>query len=198
MIQAHPVSTDRDCYEVEFDDGSVVVASAEHLWRTEMRRSGGNQKGSATKGVPKAHWGEWRYGIRTTVEIAGSLRYANGLHQSANHSVALCDALDLPGADLPIPPYVLGAWLGDGDSDCARITCAFADIQIICEIESEGQPVIQQKRHSETTGRYSLSCGRGKRGNTLSERLRKLDLLGNKHVPRIYMRASAAQRLALL
>lgn len=32
VVQAHPVSTDRECYEIEFSGGATVVASAEHLW----------------------------------------------------------------------------------------------------------------------------------------------------------------------
>jgi phage terminase large subunit-like protein len=195
VVQAHPVSYDSDCYEVEFDDGSAVVASAEHLWFTEQRNALGAK---VIKGVAKKEWGRWHKAVRTTAEIASTLRYANGRYQSANHSVPLAGALDLPHADLPISPYVLGAWLGDGDSDCARLTCAFSDIQVIREIEQEGEPVCEQKRHSPTTGRFSLSDGvRGRRG-TVSERLRALGLFEQKRIPRPYLRASREQRLALL
>jgi len=76
VVVAHPVSTDRECYEVEFDDGEVIIASAEHLWRTEHRHP---KPGGVS--------------IKTTAEIAATLRYANGQHQSANHSVALCGPL---------------------------------------------------------------------------------------------------------
>src|SRR5699024_1360146 len=110
VLQAHPVSVDRDCYRVEFDDGEVVVASGEHLWQTEMRRATKAGEARATKGVPKTHWGSWRNGLRTTAEIAETLRYANGKYQSANHSVALCGPLALPDATLPIEPYALGVW----------------------------------------------------------------------------------------
>lgn len=181
VLQAHPVSVDCDCYEVEFDDGAVVTASAEHLWETEHRRP---KPGGVS--------------VKTTRQIAETLRNANGKYQSANHSVSLCGSLDLPEANLAVPPYVLGAWLGDGDSDCARMTCAYDDAQIIQEIVSSGQSVLEQKRHSNSTGRFSLSEGRGVRGNTLMERLRKLSVLGNKHIPAAYLRASRQQRLSLL
>jgi phage terminase large subunit-like protein len=181
VSHAHPFSFDRDCYEVKFDDGAVIVASAEHLWETEHRRP---KPGGVT--------------IKTTREIAETLRNSNGKYQSANHSVSLCGALDLPEASFTVPPYVLGAWLGDGDSDCARLTCAYDDHQILEEIAACGQAVLQQKRHSNTTGRYSLSEGRGVRGNTLMERLRSLSVLRNKHIPQAYLRGSKAQRLALL
>ncbi|HSR84354.1 MAG TPA: DNA translocase FtsK 4TM domain-containing protein [Streptosporangiaceae bacterium] len=35
VIAATPVMHDRPCYEVEFSDGAVIVADAEHLWPTE-------------------------------------------------------------------------------------------------------------------------------------------------------------------
>lgn len=197
VLEAHPVSSDWDCYELEFDDGSKVIASAEHLWVTEQRRFSSSQ-GAATKGKAKKDWGDWRNKVRTTAEIAESLTYPNGKYQSANHSVRLSGSLELPELELAVPPYVLGAWLGDGDSDCARITCAFTDSQIIEELERDGQPVTRQTRHSDTTGRWSLSSGRGSRGNTLHERLRELGVLGNKHVPTAYLRSSSSQRLALL
>ena len=46
----------RPCYEVEFDDGTVIVADAEHQWLTEMR----HDRGSGA--------------IRTTRELAASVR----------------------------------------------------------------------------------------------------------------------------
>jgi replicative DNA helicase len=35
VIAATEVMTNRPCFEVEFSDGTVIVADAEHLWRTE-------------------------------------------------------------------------------------------------------------------------------------------------------------------
>ena len=46
---ATPVMHDRPCYEVEFSDGTVVVADAEHLWRTDTA-AGRQQRAPATPG----------------------------------------------------------------------------------------------------------------------------------------------------
>ena len=51
--------------------------------------------------------------VRTTRDIADTLRAPNG---HLNHSVPVTRPLDLPDVDLPIAPYTLGAWLGDGNS----------------------------------------------------------------------------------
>ena len=45
-------------------------------------------------------------------------------------------ALDLPERELLVPPYTLGAWLGDGTSAAAQITAA--DPEIIMRIEADG------------------------------------------------------------
>jgi len=35
VVQAHAVQTDRSCYEIQFSDRAVIVADADHLWRTD-------------------------------------------------------------------------------------------------------------------------------------------------------------------
>jgi phage terminase large subunit-like protein len=225
---------ERPCFELVFDDGARITADAEHLWFTEQRRYSGDH-GAATRGVPKAEWGGWRKGLRTTAEIARTLRYPNGQYQSANHSVPLSLPLDLPEADLPIEPYTLGVWLGDGDSDCARITVADDDRELLHHLRTAGTAVGARLGGKERVGRYRIGgrdpnrCGRGhpratetvnghcracererERADrrdiehppltllTLNERLRALRLFGEKRIPAAYLRASKAQRFALL
>jgi phage terminase large subunit-like protein len=199
IIEAHAVRMNRDCFRVEFDDGEAIIADAEHLWRTEMRRSISPRGRSALAGVPKAQWGSWRVALRTTAQIADTVRYTNGKYASVNHSVALAGALELPEATLPVPPYTLGAWLGDGDTDSARITVAVRDWQIVECIAADGVPIVEQKRHAPHIARVSLSDGRkGPNPDAISVRLRALGVLGAKHIPQSYLRASIGQRLALL
>lgn len=187
----------RPCYRIGFDDGSSIVADAEHLWWTEMRRTGLTRKGEAIRGVPLKDRGAWRKGVRTTEEIVATLRYNNGKHQSANHSVPLCGGLKLPDTALPIEPYTLGVWLGDGDSDCSRVTIGDQDVELIGHLEAAGITVGERKQ-----GKRHRVGGIGKRGPagaaSLNARLRAVGLLHNKHVPACYLRASASQRLALL
>ena len=53
--------------------------------------------------------------MRTTEEIARTVRCATK-DARLNHSVTNAAPLELPEADLPVPPYALGVWLGDGTS----------------------------------------------------------------------------------
>jgi hypothetical protein len=50
VIAATPVMHGRPCYEVEFSDGTVIVADAEHLWRTATA-AGRQQRGRPPVGL---------------------------------------------------------------------------------------------------------------------------------------------------
>ena len=121
VVAATDVLTDRVCYEVVFDDGTTVTADAEHQWLTTTRAS----RRSSRQGPE----------VRTTREIARSVRCETA-DRRANHSVSTTEPLALPERELPVPPYVLGTWLGSGDTDSARITTT--DPEILAAIEAEG------------------------------------------------------------
>ncbi len=221
VIAATDIMLGRPCYEVEFSDGTVIIADAEHQWRTTTRASrrqaaetkrtlhwpalsvkrvkdaqkatvggtdnlishreavglvgdgfehvlhtvcaglrwqtvprsivvGANRsflrqtqvyprqdlpqalfervtrpKNAATTAVHKE--------IVTTQEIYASLRCANG---RLNHAVANAASLTLVEQELMLPPYMLGAWLGDGSSYNAQFTTD--DPEIVAYIEQEG------------------------------------------------------------
>ncbi|OJZ72029.1 replicative DNA helicase [Mycobacterium paraffinicum] len=170
VVAATEVMLGRPCYEVEFSDGTVIVADAAHQWLTETRAS---RKSAQAAGVGYNRYKNQRTfaAVRTTAEIAETLR-CDTLDRRLNHCVVNASALDLPERELLVPPYTLGAWLGDGTSAAAQITTA--DPEIIMRIEADGLV------------------------GTLEERLRTLGVLGNKHIPIEYLRGSEAQRRALL
>lgn len=99
-----------------------------------------------------------------------------------NHSIPYTKPIELPSKELPIDPYLLGCWLGDGASHKAGITSA--DTEIIESFSSFG-----------TT--YYSKYDYGITGNFLTL-LKSNNLLGNKHVPTEYLMSSADQRLELL
>jgi DNA segregation ATPase FtsK/SpoIIIE-like protein len=51
VIGATPVMHGRPCYEVEFSDGTVIVADAEHLWRTDTA-AGRQKRARPPRGAP--------------------------------------------------------------------------------------------------------------------------------------------------
>ncbi len=179
-----------NCYEVEFSDGEKIVADAGHLWRTDARR-----KGNGTNGKARSLDDD----IRTTAEIAATLRAGNGSRVEWNHSIPVAAPLDTAFVALPIPPYTLGAWLGDGHSASARLTIGHGEEEIVDLVRSEGVSAVE--RVSASAARLFLlgSEGRGAaRKASLQAQLRANGLLNNKHIPRQYLRASVHQRMALL
>jgi deoxycytidine triphosphate deaminase len=185
VLAATPPMIGRPCREVTFSDGTRVVADTDHQWVTidKKGRRGGRAKVE----------------VRTTDEIARTLRY-NG---ERTHHVPLAGAVQYPDrVDLPIAPYTLGAWLGDGTTTAAAITSI--DDEILEQVSGEGYPV---RRLAYAPHLYSIGAtgrtrdpltGRYMRNGTLSSRLRDLGLREGKFVPRAYLEAGVGQRLALL
>lgn len=191
VVAATEVMLGRPCREVELSDGSVFVADAAHLWVTtskQERRAGRPRTSSA----------------KTTDEIAASLRYGDEF----SHQIALAGAASYPTADLPIDPYVLGYWLGDGTSSTAEITVGSGDVEALAYFEAAGcavwpVPASQAYRSGGATRGDQHEHRRGTNGrlggnDSLSTALSALGVLGDKHVPASYLTADVSQRLALL
>ncbi|MER5332655.1 replicative DNA helicase [Micromonospora sp. NPDC002717] len=308
VTAAFEVMYDRPCYEVEFSDGTVIVADAEHLWKTTTRasRSQPEQRtrqywpesslsrvraaqatvgaesrrlvtvaqaleqvgpefrnvlhtiarevgveGRVSRLVTRAgkarNWSAPGYpagplltglreraerhvnagarvrhgGVVTTAQIAATLR-TDTADRRLNHAVENCGPLRLPERDLLIPPYTLGAWLGDGHTGASRFTTA--DDEMVGLVEQDGFVVrpsgpmlysISLPAATPSTERTCVNCGRSTRAlreNPAVNRcadcrvvhgsflalLRRLGVATDKHIPQEYLRASEPQRRALL
>lgn len=195
ITDLYPVQESPESYELEFSNGERIKACSDHLWVTSTRvknpgngRAGIKSKEGENINLPSA---------KTTRQIYETQRY--GVRNDVNHSVAMPGPLNLPDREFLIHPYALGAWLGDGHTDHACITCSEKDWFIVEEIAATGEPV---KRRKSKAGIACASMTDGKRNpcnqNCFQARLRTLGVLGNKHIPPSYLRASIRQRTALL
>ena len=137
--------------------------------------------------------------MRSTEVLAQTLH----VRGERNHQIPLAGAVQYAEKDLPIHPYVLGVWLGDGTSTKPEITTA--DEFVAEEIRRCGYSM-EPRFHR---GPYLYLCGgaghtrdeesgRFTRNESFSSTLRNLALLGNKHIPEVYLRGSVEQRTALL
>lgn len=101
--------------------------------------------------------------------------------------------------ELPIDPYVLGAWLGDGSQTKPVITHAESDCEIIKEIERRGF-VISAKYKHKITGVISTAFYK----NGMEKKLLNAGVFTLKYgerkkkIPETYLTASISQRLDLL
>jgi deoxycytidine triphosphate deaminase len=194
VVAATEVMERRPCYEVVFDDRTTVIADAEHWWLTWDKPARQSHSRART---PRIH-----PTLRTTQEIAGTLTH--GGHER-NHAVDVV-RVDLPAQLLPIDPYVLGYWLGDGTSTAAHITVAVGDQpHARAQFADAGLPLNATavgNRATPVTFRFGRAEGdwraAGVRQGTAQAVLRAMGVLGNKHIPIAYLRASTPQRLALL
>src|ERR1700760_90591 len=94
VVAATDVMLGRPCYEVEFSDGTVVVADAEHQWLTDTRASRKSAQAAAA-GYNRAKNQRTFAAVRTTAEIATTLRCGTA-DQRINHSVTNAAAIELP------------------------------------------------------------------------------------------------------
>lgn len=186
------------CYNVCFSDGTHMVADAEHNWLTNAWIDNpGNTKGKTVNSGSRTYKGSITR-VRTTEEVRQTLKIQGTTN---NHSIKVCGALDLPEADLPVPPYTFGAWLGDGASSRASIVCADKDLAIIEQVIADGVPVKKYKRWGDKAPEYGLTTGTRNtkdRRTSVHKALRDMGALNNKHIPTPYLRASIGQRMALL
>ena len=214
VVAATEVLRGRPCYEVEFSDGTVIVADEQHQWLTETRASR-KSAWAAARGYNRTRTQRTFPSVKTTEEILATLR-CNGTERRLNHTVANARPLDLPAPELPLAPYALGVWLGDGHSAGARITTA--DPEIVVHLEADGLWVVpgsglnyslRLPQRPSVPERSCVVCGKPFRGmaqcqacrnhhGTVQAVLRSLGVLGNKHIPTGYLRGSEAQRRSLL
>jgi DNA segregation ATPase FtsK/SpoIIIE-like protein len=189
VVAATPAMYERPCYEVEFSDGTVIVADANHEWRTTTRAGRTQRVHRWDEGRSKARKSHDDQTVTTAV-IAETLRVGPG-GKWVNHAVDVCGPLACPERALPIAPYTLGCWLGDGTTGSAGFTCA--DEEILDQIRLDGYEVTKLP-----SGRiqYTISNRRDRqRFRTPRSLFREI---GAKHIPPIYLRAAEEQRRALL
>ena len=178
-------------FRVNFDDDSYLLAGAQHPWVTMSHRF----RHRVHRGILSCHNWASNFAPATTEEIRGNLVYRSGTLTESMYSIPVAESLHQPFHDLAIDPYLLGLWLGDGSSVSPMIFCHKDDEPHYSQRACEAG---ENWRVQSTKGKV-LSCVMT-RGPLplLTTRLRDLGVLGNKHVPSPYLRASYEQRLALL
>lgn len=179
----HPIRMSK-VFQVK-TSGGIIEACKEHLW-TVSYRYGGYIK---VDGV-KARRRIWE--VVTTEKLAD-------LIDSGKHVfLPKAKPVTYGHKDLPIDPYVLGLWLGDGSSSTFKI-CG-VDLEIASSVESElavhGERL---KTYINKSGvHYWSSASGGGVASALTLKLKELNLLNNKHIPNIYKYSSIEQRMELV
>jgi hypothetical protein len=174
----------REVYEITTDDGEKVRACGEHQWWiwNDDDLCAGRPPRTVTTDT-----------IRASVKRSGRYFWR----------IPTARAVEYPSKALPVAPYVLGAWLGDGEAKTSMLTYHVDDRYVADRcVELEGGIAGAEHSHSGREHVKKRAIGtsiRHKRDpNALPKRLRALGVLRNQHIPEEYKQASIEQRRELL
>ncbi len=97
---------------------------------------------------------------------------------------------------VPLDPYFIGLWLGDGTTARAEVTTV--DEPIINYLQALGEKYeipVSNRRIAYTFRTYFKGL---KHANYIKDCMESLNLIGNKHIPKVYLENSSENRLKLL
>jgi hypothetical protein len=110
--------------------------------------------------------------------------------------------IEYPHAEVPIDPYWLGLWLGDGHSNSTAITCSDPEVidflgEFSCTLDGMRMSVYEERGRCASIALVNENPSRSK-PNPIIEVLRELRVLNNKHIPFAYLVNSREVRLKVL
>ncbi|MCB0546586.1 MAG: replicative DNA helicase [Phaeodactylibacter sp.] len=108
-------------------------------------------------------------------------------------------AVDFPEQKVPLPPYFLGLWLGDGSSGKSNIHTQDEEVvAYLQELANRFSLTLTSYLVPGKCPEYRISNEAKRWGYSLQGELREMGVLGNKHIPRGYLINSRKNRLLLL
>jgi len=182
-LPRHVLSTTKGfgpLYRVSQKNGKDYVCNDKHILSLKKEGTKNNNDPvfvSAEEYMDKSmYWKKTHYGWKSGVEFKES--------------------------EVPIDPYWLGLWLGDGNSHKPSITVADKEVEIQEYLEkwaSDNSYFIRKhKERGAHAWSFSRRKGSGFSVNGVLDNLRKLKVYQNKHIPTLYSINSSKIRLELL
>jgi len=114
--------------------------------------------------------------------------------RKSNYSLVRPGIVHFNKKEVSIPPYLLGLWLGDGDSDRTRI--GNTDIEVINYLQKYAEEINVECQITDIKG---TDCKRiYLKSSKLRQQLKELNVLNNKHIPDGYIYTDEQSRLELL
>ena len=156
---------------VDFADGFSLVAAHEHEWELWCDRESRDRK----RNKP----------LRSKERLETQEIFAN--RHRRNPYIMANAVIDMPKRELPIDPYLLGYWLGDGYSSGGWLCSGAEDAWNLYQFGE-----VSVKKNSNGNDYYKCHI------EGLSKTLRLNNLIHNKHIPVEYLLSSEEQRRELL
>lgn len=175
-------------YEIIFSDGTKCKAGAQHIWKVQSRHF--------------SKFKDWNTAeTQELFELEPTKIYKNKSPRGTDRKVRRF-RIPIQGAvhftendqdiELPIDPYLLGLWLGDGGRNSSCITkddeCPFLYLKEI------GYSVSKYKKHESSGQRYGITGLK----DVLSELKVNHLYSSERYIPDLYKYASSNQRKELL
>lgn len=166
VVAKSRVDFDEQAYRITFKDGEIIEAGERHQWVGEYTR-GKKQK---------------------CVLTTGELYRLPKDGRSYRFRIAIADCINEPDAILPIEPYLMGYWLGNGNAVKPEITVQTKDIPgVLANI---------QPHHTVSNAwQNEGDCVVFRVGDLKAVLLKSFH---DKQIPPMYLRSSREQRLRLL
>lgn len=171
-IKATSSIKNKKCYKITFDNNEEIISDFEHRWEVSFK----------IKDVIKDV-------VMTTEEMK---EYIENSPKDSCKQMKIYNPKPLQNEEkeLPIDPYLLGVWLGDGHSRNTKITQM--NPKVWEELEKRGY-----KLGPDISG-GSSGKAQTRTVYNMIKIFRNEGLLGNKHIPVKYLLSSENQRLDLL
>jgi len=187
VLAVHPPGI--DAMEIEFTNGEVIQCHEAHEWTVHHRSTKRwmtvetrwfleRTKRGIKAGQPRSLW-------------TGPKGKRGG---RAMYQLPLAQPLEMPEQKLPLDPYVLGAWLGDGTCGSPVLTNSKEDYEVLVAALAAREVRCTKTYIHRDYGTYRSYYGDG----ALAAPLRELGVYHEKSVPAPYLRGSVDQRLELL
>lgn len=159
---------EEEMFRIRYFDGTYYDVNSSHILSLVASQTHGKQKKGEIVNVSVTEYLKWSERKKRT-------------------NIGYKRSMELPVRNLPIDPYLLGLWLGDGQSSGGKIFNI--DDEIIEYLREVG---IGKERRDPRSGCWEASVvGLGKM-------LRSIGLRNNKQIPSEYLMSSKSQRLELL
>lgn len=180
------VYTDHPCYEITFSCGTKIVADENHKWKVD------SQYKFESDNIEKV--GGRYVGVTTTKELYLK-QHRNGRN---SFSIENTKPLESSFTAFDLDPYILGLWLGNGNSHTGYITLASKDVaDVIQNLDLDKYCVEVKDTILETTKTLVIKVKGSNK--TIMSLLKELNIKkGVKVFPTSYLLGSKNQRIRLI
>lgn len=176
----------KEVVEVTFSDGNIIRCCEDHLWNYQTAKQREKKRGWNTAPLK---------------EIAKmDLAKKRGQFNRNNIYIPMCEPVQFKTNETPIPPYLMGALLGDGTLSGSSVFFSNSDKEVINRVNIELKKINHQLKQCSKYDYFVTMVNKG--GTSLISIIKELDLYNcrsdEKFIPDVYKYNDVETRKNLL